>query len=80
MNLISTAELLNKILKELRRMHRGMNRVVKAKALAEQARGRRAEMEAMASNSPQVGTHKLFKDAADHYSKEADYWDEISGA
>ena len=52
---------------------------IEAKALAKQARGRCAEMEALASQCPQTGTNKLFMRAVEHYKKEADYWDMLAG-
>ena len=51
---------------------------IKAKALSEQARGRRAEMMALASASGQIGVVKLFEEAAEHYENEAAYWDQLT--
>ena len=73
MKVVTMPEILNEILEEVRGA-----KAIQARALAEQARGRHAEMKAMASSSAPTGTNQLFKEAADHYQKEADYWDKLA--
>ena len=78
MHLVSTPQLLSEILEEVREMKSMKHEPIKAKALAEQARGRSAEMDALASNTGQTGTNKLFQEASDHYKREAEYWDKLA--